>query len=423
MKKLQLHWQIIIGMLFGIFFGIFCFKYGYVDFTYDWIKPFGIIFVNSLKLIAVPLVFASLVKGVYSLSDISKLSKIGGKGVMFYLFSTVVAVSIGLLLVNFANPGKDFSDDNVQVMLDSNNAQSKIDVAEEVKNDGPLQFIIDIIPTNIFEAASNNTNMLQIIFFAILFGIAIVLIPKEKTVYVRGFFDGINDIILKVVELIMKLAPYGVFSLLACLVVDFGASNELFVALAKYSITVILGLLIMIFIFYPIILTIFTKVKYKSFFTSISPAQMLAFSTSSSAATLPVTMERCENGLGVSKEVSSFILPLGATINMDGTSLYQAVAAVFIAQVFGIDLDISQQLTIILTATLASIGAAAVPGAGMVMLVIVLGAINVPAEGLALIFGVDRILDMLRTVVNVTGDATIATVIASSENQITMLKK
>ncbi len=423
MKKLQLHWQIIIGMLLGISFGIIAFKYGYVDFTDDWIKPFGIIFVNSLKLIAVPLVFASLVKGVYSLSDISKLSKIGGKGVMFYLFSTVVAVSIGLFLVNFANPGKDFSNDNVEIMLDNNNAQSKIAAAEEVKNDGPLQFIIDIIPTNIFEAASNNTNMLQIIFFAILFGIAIVLIPKEKTVYVRGFFDGINDIILKVVELIMKLAPYGVFSLLACLIVDFGASNELFIALAKYSITVILGLLIMIFIFYPIILTIFTKVKYKSFFTSISPAQMLAFSTSSSAATLPVTMERCENGLGVSKEVSSFILPLGATINMDGTSLYQAVAAVFIAQVFGIDLDISQQLTIILTATLASIGAAAVPGAGMVMLVIVLGAINVPAEGLALIFGVDRILDMLRTVVNVTGDATIATVIASSENQITILKK
>jgi len=423
MKKLQLHWQIIIGMFLGISFGIIAFKYGYIDFTNSWIKPFGIIFVNLLKLIAVPLVFASLVKGVYSLSDISKLSKIGGKGVVFYLFSTIMAVSIGLLLVNFTNPGKDFSNDNVEIIIENNDAQSKIDIAEEVKNDGPLQFIVDIIPTNIFEAASKNTNMLQIIFFALLFGVAIVLITKEKTVYVRGFFDGINDIILKVVELIMKFAPYGVFSLLACLIVDFGASNELFVALAKYSITVILGLLIMIFIFYPIILTIFTKVRYKSFFTSLSPAQMLAFSTSSSAATLPVTMERCENGLGVSKEVSSFILPLGATINMDGTSLYQAVAAVFIAQVFGMDLDISQQLTIVLTATLASIGAAAVPGAGMVMLVIVLGAINVPAEGLALIFGVDRILDMLRTVVNVTGDATIATIIASSENQITILKK
>lgn len=420
MKRLELHWRIIIGMILGVSFGLISFRSGYIDFTNDWIKPWGIIFVNLLKLIAVPLVFASLVKGVYSLSNISKLSRIGGKSVLFYLFSTIIAVSIGLLLVNFTNPGVDFSKESVEIMLDNTNTQSKIDAAEQVKKDGPLQFIVDIIPVNIFTAASDNTNMLQIIFFALLFGIAIILLPKEKTIHVRGLIDGLNDIILKIVELIMNLAPYGVFSLLACLIVDFGASNDLFVALAKYSITVILGLLIMIFIFYPFILMLFTKVKYRSFFSSISPAQMLAFSTSSSAATLPVTMERCEGGLGISKEVTSFVLPLGATINMDGTSLYQAVAAVFIAQVFGIDLDITQQLTIVLTATLASIGAAAVPGAGMVMLVIVLGAINVPAEGLALIFGVDRILDMLRTVVNVTGDATIATAVASSENKINL---
>ena len=407
-------------MILGVSFGLISFRSGYIDFTNDWIKPWGIIFVNLLKLIAVPLVFASLVKGVYSLSDISKLSRIGGKSVLFYLFSTIIAVSIGLLLVNFTNPGVDFSKESVEVMLDNTNTQSKIDAAEQVGKDGPLQFIVDIIPVNIFTAASDNTNMLQIIFFALLFGIAIIFLPKEKTIHVRGFIDGLNDIILKIVELIMNLAPYGEFSLLACLIVDFGASNDLFVALAKYSITVILGLLIMIFIFYPFMLMLFTKVKYRSFFSSISPAQMLAFSTSSSAATLPVTMERCEGGLGISKEVTSFVLPLGATINMDGTSLYQAVAAVFIAQVFGIDLDITQQLTIVLTATLASIGAAAVPGAGMVMLVIVLGAINVPAEGLALIFGVDRILDMLRTVVNVTGDATIATAVASSENKINL---
>ena len=260
--------------------------------------------------------------------------------------------------------------------------------------------------------------MLQIIFFAILFGIAMVMLPKDKTVYVKGFFDGINDIILQIVDLIMMASPYGVFALLAGLIVDFGASATLFIALAKYSLTVIIGLLIMIFLVYPLILRIFTKMKYKDFFRGIMPAQMLAFSTSSSAATLPVTMERCEDHLGVSEEVSSFVLPLGATINMDGTSLYQAVAAVFIAQVFGIELDLSQQLTIVLTATLASIGAAAVPGAGMVMLVIVLGAINIPVEGLALIFGVDRILDMLRTVVNVTGDATVATVVASTEGEL-----
>ena len=246
MKRLELHWRIIIGMILGVSFGLISFRSGYIDFTNDWIKPWGIIFVNLLKLIAVPLVFASLVKGVYSLSNISKLSRIGGKSVLFYLFSTIIAVSIGLLLVNFTNPGVDFSKESVEIMLDNTNTQSKIDAAEQVKKDGPLQFIVDIIPVNIFTAASDNTNMLQIIFFALLFGIAIILLPKEKTIHVRGLIDGLNDIILKIVELIMNLAPYGVFSLLACLIVDFGASNDLFVALAKFSITVILGLLIMI---------------------------------------------------------------------------------------------------------------------------------------------------------------------------------
>ena len=419
MRKLALHWKIIIGMVLGILYGLIASNNGWVDFTNDWIKPWGVIFVNLLKLIAVPLVFASLVKGVASLSDISRLSRIGGKTIAFYLCSTVIAVTIGLLIVNLASPGANFDRDTIELSAGSQQgASAKITAAQGVKERGPLQFVVELIPTNIFESASNNSNMLQIIFFAILFGIAMVMLPKDKTVYVKGFFDGINDIILQIVDLIMMAAPYGVFALLAGLIVDFGASATLFIALAKYSLTVIIGLLIMIFLVYPLILRIFTKMKYKDFFRGIMPAQMLAFSTSSSAATLPVTMERCEDHLGVSEEVSSFVLPLGATINMDGTSLYQAVAAVFIAQVFGIELDLSQQLTIVLTATLASIGAAAVPGAGMVMLVIVLGAINIPVEGLALIFGVDRILDMLRTVVNVTGDATVATVVASTEGEL-----
>jgi Na+/H+-dicarboxylate symporter len=260
--------------------------------------------------------------------------------------------------------------------------------------------------------------MLQVIFFAILFGISMVMLPKENTKYVKGFFDGVNDVILKIVDLIMLSAPYGVFALLGGLVVDFGGSLDLFQALAVYSLTVVVGLLLMILLVYPLFLKLFTKLKYIDFFKAIAPAQMLAFSTSSSAATLPVTMERCEEKLGVSKNVSSFVLPLGATINMDGTSLYQAVAAVFIAQAFGYDLDLSQQLTIVLTATLASIGAAAVPGAGMVMLVIVLSSIGIDPEGIALIFAVDRILDMLRTVVNVTGDATVASVVAASEGEL-----
>ena len=424
MKKIALHWKIIIGMVLGIFYGLIASKMGWVDFTNDWIKPWGVIFVSLLKLIAVPLVFASLIKGVASLSDISRLSRIGGKTIVIYLVSTVIAVSTGLFLVNIVNPGANFDKSSIELTETSQSiTERKIITAGDVNSEGPLQFVVDIVPTNILKASSNNSNMLQVIFFAILFGIAIVMLPSEKTVYVKGFFDGVNDIILQIVDLIMLTAPYGVFALLGGLVVDYGASMNLFIALGKYSLTVIAGLLLMIVFLYPLILSLFTKLKYLDFFKAISPAQMLAFSTSSSAATLPVTMERCEDHLGVSKEVSSFVLPLGATINMDGTSLYQAVAAVFIAQAFGIELDLSQQLTIVLTATLASIGAAAVPGAGMVMLVIVLGAINVPAEGLALIFGVDRILDMIRTVVNVTGDATVAAVVASTEGQLRDVSK
>tara|TARA_B110000240_G_scaffold99278_1_gene112473 strand:+ start:106 stop:1398 length:1293 start_codon:yes stop_codon:yes gene_type:complete len=423
-KKLALHWKIIIGMVLGVVYGLIASKYGWIDFTDDWIKPWGGIFVNLLKLIAVPLVFASLIKGVASLSDISKLSRIGGKTIAIYLTSTVISVTIGLLLVNTVNPGMGFDKDSIiQTESVQEGTNKKIEAAKDVKGSGPLQFLIDVVPTNIFDAASNNRNMLQVIFFAIFFGIAMVMLPDGKTTYVKGFFDGINDIILQIVDIIMMAAPYGVFALLGGLVVDFGASADLFIALAKYSATVIVGLLLMIFVVYPIILKIFTKMKYKDFFKGIMPAQMLAFSTSSSAATLPVTMERCEDHLGVSEEISSFVLPLGATINMDGTSLYQAVAAVFIAQAYGMDLDMGQQLTIVLTATLASIGAAAVPGAGMVMLVIVLGAIGVPTEGLALIFGVDRILDMMRTVVNVTGDATVATVVAATEGQLRVVSE
>ena len=425
MKKLALHWKIIIGMTLGVIFGLLAITIGWDQFTSDWIKPFGTIFINLLKLIAVPLVFASLIKGVASLSDISKLSRIGSKTIALYLTSTVLAVTIGLLIVNTVQPGKYFSEEKRIEFKEkfATKTEAKMEAAAHVKDQGPLQFMVDIVPQNFLNAATDNSNMLQVIFFAILFGMAMIMLPDEKTVYVKGFFDGVNDVILKIVDMIMSMAPFGVFALLASLMVDFSDGDvrnviELFSALGLYSLAVILGLLTMIFVVYPIILRLFTKMNYFDFFKGIMPAQMLAFSTSSSAATLPVTMERCEDHLGVSEEISSFVLPLGATINMDGTSLYQAVAAVFIAQAFGIDLDLTQQLTIVLTATLASIGAAAVPGAGLVMLVIVLGAVGMDPEGVALIFAVDRILDMLRTVVNVTGDATVATVIASTEGQL-----
>jgi Na+/H+-dicarboxylate symporter len=420
MKKLALHWKIIIGMVLGVVYGLLASHFGFVEFTNDWIKPWGKIFISLLKLIAVPLVLASLIKGISSLSDVSKLSRIGTKTISIYLLSTVIAVSFGLILVNLVKPGSTFSQEKRLELKEqyASDANAKILSANMVEESGPLQFVVDMVPENIISATSSNKNMLQVIFFAILFGVSMVMLPKENTKYVKGFFDGINDVILKIVDIIMLSAPYGVFALLGGLVVDFDGSLDLFQALGVYSLTVIAGLLMMILLVYPLFLKIFTKLKYVDFFKGIAPAQMLAFSTSSSAATLPVTMERCEEHLGVSKDVSSFVLPLGATINMDGTSLYQAVAAVFIAQAFGYDLDLSQQLTIVLTATLASIGAAAVPGAGMVMLVIVLSSIGIDPEGIALIFAVDRILDMLRTVVNVTGDATVAAVVASSEGEL-----
>ena len=419
MKKIALHWQIIIGMILGVIYGVFASNMGYVDFTSNWIKPWGVIFVNLLKLIAVPLVLASLIKGVTSLSDISKLSRIGGKTIFFYLISTVIAVSIGLLLVNTVNPGIDFDKDNITFTQDSQEGTTKkIIAAEVVKQESPLQFLIDIIPTNIFAAASSNGNMLQVIFFAILFGISIVMLPSEKTIYVRGFFDGVNDIILKIVDLVMLVSPYGVFALLGALIVDFGASSSLFIALAKYSITVVVGLLLMIFCIYPLVIKIFTKVRYFYFFKAISPAQMLAFSTSSSAATLPVTIKCVQDGLKVPKKVSDFVLPIGATVNMDGTSLYQAIAVIFLAQFHGVDLSVSQQLGIVATTTLASIGSAAVPSAGLIMLMFVLNSVGLNPMWIVIVYPIDRILDMCRTVINVSSDATVAAIIAKTEEKL-----
>ncbi|MCB0396694.1 MAG: dicarboxylate/amino acid:cation symporter [Flavobacteriales bacterium] len=421
MRKMALHWQILSGMFLGVVLGAVAATAGHEQFITRWVNPFGVIFMNLLKLIAVPLVFASLVKGVSSLSDITKLSRIGTRTIGIYLTTTVIAVTLGLVFVNVTNPGKSFSPEKRQELQAQYAANVEIGKtgAQGVKDAGPLQFLVDMVPSNFIDAATNNGKMLQVIFFSLLFGIAMVMLPEENTRYVKGFFDGVNDIILKIVDIIMLYAPFGVLALMAGVIVDFSDSlGELFQALGVYSLTVVAGLAVMVLLIYPLILKLFTKVKYGEFFKGIMPAQLLAFSTSSSAATLPVTMERCEEHLGVSKEVSSFVLPVGATINMDGTSLYQAVAAVFIAQAFGYDLHLSDQLTIIMTATLASIGTAAVPGAGLIMLIIVLGGVGVEPEGIALVIAVDRLLDMCRTVVNVTGDATVATVIASTEGKL-----
>jgi len=419
-KKFPLWLKIILGMVIGVLWGLFAVYVGLKEFTLDWIKPFGTIFLNLLKLIAVPLIFVSLVKGISSLTDISRLSRMGIKTVGIYLVSTLIATTIGLGLVNALKPGDTFPEDRqteLQERYEVDIKEKEIS-AEKVKEDSPLQFLVDMVPENIIGAASENSNMLQVIFFAILFAIAMVVIPGEKIQTVKNFVDGLNDIILKIIDFIMKFAPYGVFALLAALIVEFSGDADLFTALGNYAATVALGLFLIIFLVYPFFIRIFAGVKYPDFFKAIFPAQMLAFTTSSSAATLPVTLKRTTEKLGVSKTVANFVLPIGVTINMDGTSCYQAIAAVFIAQVFGLDLTVVQQLTIVMTATLSSIGTPGVPGGSIIMLVIVLSSVGLPAAGLALILGIDRPLDMLRTVVNITGDSTVSTIVAKSENDL-----
>ena len=415
MRKLALHWKILIGMVLGVLFGVLLsLVSGGPDFIKDYIKPFGTIFINLLKLIAVPLILASLIKGVSDLKDISKLSQMGGRTILTYLATTLTAVTIGLILVNIIQPGKSISVETRNELVEAyaTNTQEKQAVAAKQKEAGPLQALVDVVPSNVFLAASNNRNMLQVIFFALFFGIGMILIPSKKVKPVKKFFDSFNSIILKMIDLIMLAAPYGVFALLAALVVE-APSLELFQALALYAITLLLGLAIMIGV-YIIIVRVYTNKKMNFFMKGIAPAQLLAFSTSSSAATLPVTMECVEENLGVDEEVASFVLPIGATINMDGTSVYQGVAAVFIAQAFGLDLSLSAQLGIVFTATLASIGTAAVPSAGIIMLVIVLAQAGIPEAGLALIFAIDRPLDMCRTIVNVSGDAAVSMIVGKS---------
>ena len=415
LPKLELYTKILIGLILGVIVGIVANKLGIAPFISTYIKPFGSAFIRLISMIVVPLVFASLFVGTASLNDIRKLGRIGGKTIGFYLCTTAVAIVIGLVLANIFKPGSGLTKETQEQLLANyaDEAAEKIDTA--LKKPSLGETLIDIIPRNPMEALSGG-DMLQIIFFALMLGIAITLIPQDRASPVIKFFDGINEAMIKMVHIIMEFAPYGVFALIAAIIGEFGLG--ILGPLFKYSIVVIFGLFLHVIITYSAALKIFTKVKIISFFKGVRPAQLIAFSSSSSSATLPVTMECVEENIGISKEISSFVLPLGATINMDGTALYQGVAAVFIAQVFGMDLNIGQQLTVVLMATLASIGAAGVPGIGMITLTMVLKQIGVPLEGIALILGVDRILDMCRTIVNISGDATCATVVAYSEGQV-----
>jgi len=475
MKKLPLHIKIIIGLVLGIIWAFISSYLGWNQFTINWIDPFGKIFIRILKAIAVPLVLLSIVSGVSSLTDINRLGKLGLKTILFYLCSTILAVGLGLAIVNAVKPGELVSEEqrvknrikyelwvqsnpevprpkdgrsflteekysdkvgmavSDQVMDSLKTAAVKTDdkvnklseSADETSGQGPLQFFVDMVPENVFGAFGNNSNMLQVIAFALFFGICLAMLPNDKVGGVIAFVNGANEVILKMVDITMKAAPFFVFALLAGVIAKMADTPaevwQIFKGLGSYSITLLAGLLLMIFVIYPIIIILsIKKLSYREFFKRMSPAQFLAFSTSSSAATLPVTMECVEENMGVSKKISSFVLPVGATVNMDGTSMYQAVAVVFLAQLHMVDLSFAQQLTIVLTATLASIGSAAVPSAGLVMMIIVLNSVGLNPAWVAIIFPVDRILDMFRTVVNVTGDATVSTLIAKSEGELNM---
>lgn len=419
MRKLALHWKIIIGMGAGVLLALLAIQFdGGADWITKWIKPFGSIFINALKLIAIPLILSSLIKGVSDLSDLKELSKMGGKTIGLYLMTTVVAVSLGLLVANLIKPGSFITEETRTELIASfaADASSQIELAHQKTSESPLQPLVDIIPDNLFMALTNNSNMLQVIFFAIFIGICMTLIPSAQAKPVKDFFDSLNSIILKMIDIIMSFSPFGVFALMAGLIAD-TPNPDLFRALLIYAVTVCIALVIMLCL-YMLGIKLYTGRSPKFFVNGIAPAQLLAFSTSSSAATLPVTMERTQDYLGVDKEISSFVLPIGATINMDGSSIYQAVSALFIAQAFGMDLSLGIQLGIIVTATLASIGTASVPGSAIVMLIIVLAQAGIPEAGLGLIFAIERPLDMMRTTVNITGDAAVAMAVAKSENKL-----
>lgn len=421
----KLHWQILIGLFTGLVWGLLATVTGLQSFTLQYVQPVGTIFVRLLQLVAVPLVIASLIVGITNLNDLKKLSRMGGKTIGIYMVTTVFAITTGLVAVNLIKPGKVLPEETRDMLFASyqENIEGQEAAASELLERSPLQFIVDIVPSNFFAAASDNSNMLQIVFVAVLIGIGLMKVPGDKSQLLVDVFDALNEVVIRIVGLIMKMAPYGVFALIAAVIVELGGDDlsrtfELLQALLIYGLTVLTGLFFHVALVYTSLFKMFSNMSMRNFLKGIRPAQLLGFSTSSSLATLPLTMERVEKKLGVDEEVASFVLPVGATINMDGTSLYQAVAAVFIAQAVGIDLTLTQQLMIVITATLASIGTAGVPGAGIIMLVIVLQAVEVPVEGIALILGVDRLLDMFRTAVNITGDAAVSVAVASTEDAL-----
>jgi len=415
LPRLPLYTKILIGLLAGAVFGVSANRLGFSDFVFSYIKPIGSAFIRLISMVVVPLVFASLLVGTTSLNDIRKLGRIGAKTVAYFLCTTIIAVSIGLFLANTFRPGAGLSQQTRSRLIQNSSEPAVAPTETTLKSPTMKDVLLNIIPTNPIQAFVEG-DMLQIIFFALLTGICLSFIPSERGQPVINFFEAVNEVVIQMVHVIMKIAPYGVFALISSVIADFGL-NILFILL-KYSVVVIAGLILHVTIVYSLAIRIFSKQKVRTFFRGIRPAQLIAFSSASSSATLPVTMECTERDLGVPRQICSFALPLGATVNMDGTALYHGVSAIFIAQVYGMGLTLAQQLMVVLTATLASIGTAGTPGSGVITLAIVLKSIGVPLEGIAIIMGVERILDMCRTVVNITGDASCAVVVAATEGEL-----
>lgn len=396
---MNLSTKILIALGLGIIAGLELGADG-VDLAKTWIAPFGTIFMNMIKMIIVPLVFSSLVIGVCSLGDVKKIGRIGAKTMAYYLGTTAFAIVLGLILAIVIQPGAG-------VNMPAEGVKAAAQAAPPI-----MKVIIDIFPTNAMEAML-KANMLQIIVFSLFIGIGISMVG-ERAEYLKRTIDGLAEVSYKIVGMIMNFAPIGVFGLITPVVAANGPAVLL--PLLKVVIAVYLGCLLHAVIVYGAMLQFIGKISPMKFFKGIAPAQLLAFTSCSSGGSLPVNMA-CVQKLGVSKEISSFVLPLGATINMDGTAVYQGVCALFIAQIYGVDLTSGQLLTVILTGTLASIGTAGVPGAGFIMLTMILTAVGLPLEGSALIAGIDRILDMPRTCVNITGDATVCYLVDKSEKE------
>ena len=381
------------------------------------LEPIGTGFIRLITMIVIPLVVASLLVGTASLGDIRKLGRIGGKTLGYYMFTTAIAVTIGLGLSNLIKPGSDIDPATRDQLAErfQSEAQGKMEMAAEAPS--LVDVLLNMIPRNPIQAAA-EFDLLALIFFSIVFGAAVSVLPEAQKSPVLGFFEGVNSASMVIIGWVMKIAPYAVFALIASVVAQFGL--DLLRSLFIYSLVVVLGLLLHLFGTIGIMVRLAARLNPVSFFKRVIEVPIFAFSTSSSSATLPVSISTAQNKLGISREVSGFVLPLGATINMDGTALYQAVAVMFIAQIYGIPISLTGQLTIVLTATLASVGAAGVPSSGIITLIIVLQSVGLGAQveaGIALILGVDRILDMLRTAVNVTGDMSCAAFVARSEGE------